>query len=97
MNELVFDPTNVRKHGLTYITSSHIQTKEKLILLAPLQLEFLYVNPRIHVEMNILKTIATWIPLTLQLRNLHNNVIIQALNTTSLHQHYKDINHDHNL
>jgi hypothetical protein len=48
--------------------------------------------------MNRLKTIATWIPLIFQLKNLHNShVIIRALNTTSLHQHYKDINHDHNL
>ncbi len=37
-------------------------------------------------------------PLILQLKNLHNfHVIIQALNTTSLCQHYEDINHDHNL
>jgi len=32
------------------------------------------------------------------LKNLyHYRVIIQALNTISLHQHYKDINHDHKL
>jgi hypothetical protein len=31
-------------------------------------------------------------------KNLHNtHVIIQTLNTTSLRQHYKNINHDHNL
>ncbi len=54
--------------------------------------------PRVHVEMKRLKTIATWIPLIPQLKNLHNfHVIIQALNTTSLHQHCEDINHDHNL
>jgi hypothetical protein len=48
--------------------------------------------------MNILKTILTWIPLSLQFKNLHNShVIIQTLNTTSLCQHYEDINHDHNL
>jgi hypothetical protein len=56
------------------------------------------VDPRVHIEMNRLKTIATWIPLILQLKNLHNfHVIIQAMNTTFLCQHYKDINHDHNL
>jgi hypothetical protein len=48
--------------------------------------------------MNRLKIIATWIPLILQLKNLHNfHVIIQALNTTLLCQHYEDINRDHNL
>jgi hypothetical protein len=48
--------------------------------------------------MNRLKTIATLIPIIPQLKNLHNShVIIQALNTTFLRQHYKNINHDHNL
>jgi hypothetical protein len=43
--------------------------------------------------MNRLKTIVTWIPLILQFKNLRNShVIIQTLNTTSLHQCY-----DHNL
>jgi len=67
-------------------------------LLAPFQHNFFYVNPKVHVGMNRLKTIAIWIPLIPQFKNLHNShVIIQALNTTSLHQHYEDINHDHNL
>jgi hypothetical protein len=61
LDELVFDPTNIQKHGLTYTTISHIWTKEKLFLLTPLHHEDFYVDPRIHVEMNILKTIATWI------------------------------------
>jgi hypothetical protein len=48
--------------------------------------------------MNKLKKNATWIPLILQLKKLYNShVIIQALNTTFLCQHYEDINHDHNL
>jgi hypothetical protein len=48
--------------------------------------------------MNRLKIIATWIPLLFKLKNFHNyHVIIPTLNMTSLHQHYKDINHDHNL
>jgi hypothetical protein len=95
---LGFDPTNIKKHGLTYITLSCIETKEKLFLLAPFQHEIFYVDPKVHVEINRLKTIATWIPLIFQLTKLHNShVIIQALNTTSLWQHYENINHDHNL
>jgi hypothetical protein len=48
--------------------------------------------------MNRLKTIATCTPLNHQLKNVNNyHVIIQALNTTSLHQHYENINHDHNF
>ncbi len=85
LDELVFDFINVKKHGLTYTTLSRIRTKEKVFLLAPLQHEFFNVDPRIHVQMNRLKTIATWIPLILQLKNLH--LIIQVLNTTSLRQH----------
>jgi hypothetical protein len=97
-DELVFDPTNVKRHGLTYITLSCIRTKEKLFLLILVQHEIFYVDLRIHIEMNRLKTIITWILLIFQFKNLHNfHVIIQALNTTSLHQHYKNINHDHNL
>ncbi len=50
------------------------------------------MDPRVHIKMNRLKTITTWTPLILQLKNLHNfHVIIM------LCQHYEDINHDHNL
>ncbi len=67
-------------------------------MLALLQHENFYVDPRVHMEMNGLKTIRSWIPLIPQLKNLHNfHVIIHALNTTSLCQHYEDINHDHNF
>jgi hypothetical protein len=48
-------------------------------------MNFFNVDPKIHVEMNRLKTIATWIPLIHQLKNLHNfHVIIQGLNIISL-------------
>jgi len=56
------------EHGLAYITLSHIRTKEKLLLLIPLQHENLYVDPKIYIKMNRLKTIVTWIPLILQLK-----------------------------
>jgi hypothetical protein len=56
------------------------------------------VDSKVHIKMNRLRTIVTWIPLTLQLKNLHNShVITQALNTIFLCQHYEDINHDHNF
>jgi hypothetical protein len=76
LNELVFDPINVKKYGLTYTTLSHILTKEKIFLLIPLQHEIFYVDPRVHIEMNILKTIATWISLIPQFKNLHNFHVI---------------------
>jgi len=68
------------------------------LLLALFQHEFFYVDLKVHVEMNRLKTIVIWISLILQLKNLRNShVIIQILNTTFLHQHYEAINHDHNF
>jgi hypothetical protein len=73
LDELVFDPTNVKKHGLTYIPLSRIQIKEKLFLLALLKHEKVYVDRKVHVKMNRLKIITTWIPLILQFKNLHNS------------------------
>ncbi len=59
--------------------------KRKLFLLTPLQHENFYVDSRIDIEMNRLKTVVTCIPLILQFQSLHNfHVIIQDLNTTSL-------------
>ncbi len=56
------------------------------------------MDPRIHIKMNRLKTIAAWILLNPEFNNLHNShLIIQALNTTYLQQHYKDIHNDHKL
>jgi hypothetical protein len=63
-----------------------------------LQDKNLYVDPIVHIKMNRLRLFATWIPLILQLKNLHNfHVITQTLNITSLHQYYEDINRDHNF
>jgi hypothetical protein len=39
-----------------------------------------------------------WVPFIFQFKNLYCfYVIIQALNTIYLHQHYENINHDHNF
>jgi hypothetical protein len=48
----------LKKHGLTYIVFlSHIQTKEKLFLLIPLEHDNFYVNPSIYIELNKLKIV----------------------------------------
>jgi hypothetical protein len=39
----------------------------------------------------------TWIPFILHLKIYIICVIIQKLNTTFLHQHFKNIKHDHNF
>jgi hypothetical protein len=59
-NELIFDPTNIKKWVNIY-NIIHIQTKEKLFWSTPLRHEIFYVDLRVHVKMNRLKTIATWI------------------------------------
>jgi hypothetical protein len=56
---LVFDPTNVKKHKLTYIILFHIQMKENLYLLIPFQHQNFCVDPRVHIKVQTLKTIAT--------------------------------------
>jgi hypothetical protein len=45
------------KTRLTYITLSHIQIKKKKKLLT-FQHEFFNLDPRVHIKMNRLKTIA---------------------------------------
>jgi hypothetical protein len=44
LDKLVFNLTNVNKHALSYKTFSHIQTKEGLYLLIPLQHYFTLIN-----------------------------------------------------
>lgn len=65
MNELVFDPRNVTKHGLTkhgltyiafYLTS--LGEKKPIYLLNPLWNESFNVKFFVNIEMNRLKTIA---------------------------------------
>jgi hypothetical protein len=97
-DELVFDPTNVKKHGLSYITFCCIWKKEQLYLLTPLQHQNFHIDQCVVEEMNRLKTFANWTTFVLWLKFFyHSHVIIQALHTNSLGQHYQDINHDHNL
>jgi hypothetical protein len=49
LDESNFDPTNIKKHGLTYITLFRIRIKEKIFLLNPFQYENFYVDLRVHV------------------------------------------------
>jgi hypothetical protein len=67
-------------------------------LLTPFQHEIFFMDSRVHIKMNKLKIVAIWIPLIPPFKNLYDfHVITETLNTTSLCQHYEDINHDHNL
>jgi hypothetical protein len=88
----------LKKHGLSYITLSCNWTKEQIYLLTPLQHQNFHIDQCVVEEMNKLKTFANWTTFVPQLKKLyHSHVIIQALNTIFLRQHYQDVNHDHNL
>ncbi len=96
--ELHFQPTPFHAFALVMslrlrhdTTLFHIRTKEKLFLSIPFQHENCYVDPIIHIKMNIFLKITTWMPLIPQFKHLHNLHNIQALNTNFLCQHYEDI------
>jgi hypothetical protein len=89
--------SNVKKHNLTYRTLSHIQKEKESFVLIILEHEKLHGDLNVHKEMKKIKVMMTWIPFISQFKNLHHYVIIQPFNMTSLCQHYKDINNDHNF
>jgi hypothetical protein len=98
LDELAFDSTNVKKHGLTYIVLSRIRTKEKLYLLAPLEDQFFCIDKCVQQEMVRLTTTALWKPCIPNFKKFQtSHIIIQALNTNSLRQHFEDILNDHAL
>jgi hypothetical protein len=51
LDYLTFDPTNVYKHGLTYITFSRVKKKEFFYLLQLLLMNFFQIDPIIAMEM----------------------------------------------
>jgi hypothetical protein len=53
---LAFDPNGVYKHGLTYITLSHIKNKEFFYLFQPLQMKNFQIDPNVAIEMHQLQT-----------------------------------------
>jgi hypothetical protein len=56
LNYLNFDPNGIYKHGLTYITFSHIKNKENFYLFQPLQMKNFHINPHVAIEMRQLQT-----------------------------------------
>jgi hypothetical protein len=67
-------------------------------LLTPLQHQNFHIDQCVVEKMNILIFFANWTTFVPKLNfYYYSHVIIQALNTNSLKQHYQDINHDPNL
>ena len=98
LDEMAFDPTNVTKHGLTYIALSRIRTKEKLYLLTPLEHKKFHVDECVSQEMSRLRSLAKWNLLVPRLKLWqHSHVIIQSLNVNLIQKHHKDIDADFNI
>ena len=51
LDDLVFNPCGVNKHGLAYTALSHIRSKEKLYLSAPLEISNFQINSSVLEEM----------------------------------------------
>jgi hypothetical protein len=62
LDELTFDCTNVKKHGLSYTTFSCIQTEKELYLLTPLQRHMFHIDQCENEKIKRLKTFANWTP-----------------------------------
>jgi hypothetical protein len=75
-----------------------VRTKEKMYLLNSLQYSNFHVDEHVIQEMKKLTTFANWELLVPRLKTYNlSHVIIQSRNINSLHKHYQDLQHDHNL
>ncbi len=90
-DHLSFDLNGIYKHGLTYITLSHIKNKENLYL-QPLQMKNLQIDPNVAIEMHWLQTTTQWDVLIPTPHTLcHSHVLICSLNIKSLSLHKNDV------
>jgi hypothetical protein len=97
-DNLVFDATNVYKHGFTYTTFIFVKKKDFFHLLQPLQMIFFQIDPSVIMEMCWLQTIARWdvlVPKPHTFCYLH--VLIYSFNTRSLLLHKNDVFLDYNF
>ena len=98
LDDLVFNPCGVNKHGLAYTALSRIRSKEKLYLSTPLEISNFQIDSSVLEEMKRLTTIAKWkfsIPFLKPMRRSH--IIIQSININSLQKHYIDYKTDHSM
>ena len=98
LDDVVFNPYGVNKHGLAYTTLSRIRTKEKLYLLSPLTTSNFQVDPTVLDEMKRLTSNSRWnlsIPILQTMRRSH--IIIQSININSLQKHHLDYKSDHSI
>ena len=98
LDDLVFNPCGINKHGLAYTTLSRIRSKEKLYLSALLEISNFQIDSSVLEEMKKLTTIAKWkfsIPFLKQMHCLH--IIIQSININSLQKHHIDYKRNHSM
>jgi hypothetical protein len=98
LDELTFDPTNVKKTWIIIHYFFSHSNKRMIILVNSFQHQNFHIDQCVVEELNRLKKIANRTTSIPRLKTFyHSHVIIQAFKTNSLQQHYQDINHDHNL
>jgi exonuclease III len=98
LDDVVFNPCGVTKHGLAYTALSRIRTKEKLYLLTPLTTSNFQVETSVLDKMKILISNSRWnlsIPILKTIRRSHT--IIQSINMNSLQKHHLDYKSDHSM
>ncbi len=76
LDHFTFGPTNITKHGLTYIALSWVHSKKHLYLLSPLSNKNFQVNILIHDEMHQLKTTTQYKILIASLKSYLKEFII---------------------
>jgi hypothetical protein len=84
LDHLAFDPTNVTKHGLTYIELLKVRSKENLYLLFPLLIFFFQVDHLVQEKLVQLRTNAQYKLVIVSLKSYHSKfIIVQSFNTHS--------------
>jgi exonuclease III len=92
LDNVAFDPTGIRIHGLVYTTLSRVRNIESLYLLNALKMDNFKVKQKIDIEMQRLRSTAKWeLSCDLDSKKSSTSISILTLNTRSLHSHMDDI------
>jgi exonuclease III len=96
LDNVAFDPTGIRIHGLVYTALSRVRNIESLYLLNPLTKNNFKVKQKVDIEMQRLRSSAKW-NLEYDYHSIHSesSISILSINTRNLHAHIVDICNDY--
>jgi hypothetical protein len=98
LDDVVFYPSGVNKHGLAYTALSRIRTKEKLYLLTPLTTLNFQVDISVLDAMNKLTTNSKWnLSISILKPMCRSHIIKQSININSLQKHHLNYKSDHSM